>query len=168
MHPKTKLAVSDKQAEAIRAVIRATKCIEPPYGNLKQITRVDAPELLKLFLDERVSGDVYTLPRPFSLQSVTAYIEDHLAQAKAGEGLLMCSRSQNGQIVSMVDFQFWPERSACEFGGVIAHEYQSKSLGTRGIVELCNWVFESRHKTPRHDHIPKKHPLPKNAHTVGF
>ncbi len=142
MEPKTRLEVTKKQANAIREVVKATKYIGPPYGNLSEVRREDAKDVLELFLDERVSGDVYTLPRPFSLQSVAAYIEGHMAESVAGEGLLMCSRNENGQIISLVDIQFWPELSACEFGGVIAYAYQSQSFGSKGIVELCNWVFE--------------------------
>ena len=142
MQPKTQIPTTPEQAQAIRSAVRAATHIMPPYGNLDLACAADVPEILTLLQDERVSGDVYTLPRPFSFESVSAYIKDHQQQARAGEGLLMCSRDAAGQIISIVDFQFWLESSACEFGGVIAYEHQSKSIGTQGIKQLCAWTFE--------------------------
>ena len=142
MQPKTKIPTTPQQAQAIRNAVRATTHISPPYGNLDLATMQDTAEILALLMDERVSGDVYTLPRPFSFESVSAYIDEHQGQAQSGEGLLMCSRSAAGQIMSLVDFQFWPEYSACEFGGVIAYEHQSKSVGTTGIKQLCDWTHD--------------------------
>ena len=140
MQPKTQIPTTPQQAQAIRNAVRAVTHISPPYGNLDLATTQDTAEILALLMDERVSGDVYTLPRPFSLSSVRAYIKEHQEQARAGDGLLMCSRDGRGQIISLVDFQFWPEYSACEFGGVIAFEHQSKSIGTKGIKQLCAWT----------------------------
>lgn len=141
MEPKTKLNVSNAEAVRIRERVRAVRTIEGVHRALRLATLEDAPALLKLLSDERVSGDVYTLPRPFSLDSISTWIKSHEAQAKDGVGLLMVGEDDAGQIVTLSDFQFWPEYSACEFGGVIAAHLQSQHMGTKGIRELCDWVF---------------------------
>lgn len=141
MEPKTKLKISNAEAEAIRTKVRQVHTLEGVFGQSRLATTDDAPAILELLKDERVSGDVYTLPRPFSLDSVRAWIEDHQKQAKAGTGLLMVAFDDKGQAVTITDFQFWPEYAACEFGGVIAAHLQSQHMGTKGIRQLCDWVF---------------------------
>ncbi len=143
MEPKTKLKTSKRQAEHIRRKVRNIRKIDGETGGSKLVQLHHAGEILELLKDERVSGDVYTFPRPFNLQSVTSWIEDHQAQARAGEGLLLFSRAPSGEIMSITDFQFWPEHSACEFGGAFAHAYQNQSLGLHGIKFMCDWVFET-------------------------
>ena len=138
MEPKTKLAVSNAEATRIRTHIRGARMFTGVFGKSRLATIEDAPSVLELLKDERVSADVYTLPRPFSLQNVRAWIEGHERQAKAGEGLLMCAINEAGQVISITDFQFWPQYSACEFGGVIAAHLQSKSYGTTGVKEICD------------------------------
>ena len=144
MEPKTKLDVSKAEAALIRANVQAARTLDSVFGMSRLAIVDDAPAMLALLKDERVSGDVYSLPRPFSVDNITAWIEDHQRQAKAGEGLLMCVKDPDGdvggQVISITDFQFWPQYSACEFGGVIAAHLQSKSYGTIGIRELCDWV----------------------------
>jgi RimJ/RimL family protein N-acetyltransferase len=142
MQPKTKLPTCDKDADLIRATVRATTKINSPTGFLYVVKDGDVDDIVKLLQDERTSGDVYTLPRPFTRENVLNWVCDHREQRAKGEGLLMCSRDQDGNIISIIDFQFWPQWSACEFGGVIAHAYQSQAVGTKGIAFLCTWVFE--------------------------
>jgi RimJ/RimL family protein N-acetyltransferase len=141
MEPQTKLDVPEAEAAQIRAHVREVRTIKGVNGSSRLATLDDVPGLLKLLSDERVSGDVYTLPRPFSLDSITAWIQDHEQQVRDGVGLLMVAEDEKGDIVSLTDFQFWPEHAACEFGGVIAAHLQSQSVGTRGMAHLCGWVF---------------------------
>ncbi|PHS40865.1 MAG: hypothetical protein COA91_03280 [Robiginitomaculum sp.] len=143
MEPKTKLDVSKAQAAQIRAAVQNVRQINDENGCSKLVQPHHAPEILELLKDERVSGDVYTLPRPFSLQSVTDWILDHQAQARAGDGLLLYARDEHGKIMSVTDFQFWPKWSACEFGGVIAHTHQNQSLGTTGVKAMCDFAFKT-------------------------
>lgn len=141
MEPKTKLDVSQAEAEAIRIKVRQVRTLEGVFGQSRLATLDDAPAVLELLKDEQASGDVYTLPRPFSLGSVRAWIADHQKQAEKGDGLLMLVRDAEGRVIAITDFQFWPEYAACEFGGVIAAHLQSKHMGTKGISQLCDWVF---------------------------
>jgi len=141
MEPKTKLDVSQAEAKAIRMKVRQVRTLEGVFGQSRLATLDDAPAVLELLKDEQASGDVYTLPRPFSLGSVRSWIADHQKQAEKGDGLLMLVRGAEGQVITITDFQFWPEYAACEFGGVIAAHLQSKHMGTKGISQLCDWVF---------------------------
>ncbi len=142
MKPKTKLDVTKAEADQIRMRVRAVRTIDGDNGSSRLAVIEDAAAMLQLLSDERVSGDVYTLPRPFSLGSIRAWIIDHQKQAKDGVGLLMVTDDDAGQIITITDFQFWPEYAACEFGGVIAAHLQSRSVGTKGIAHLCDWVFQ--------------------------
>ncbi len=142
MEPKTKLDVSEAEAARIRTAVRDVRTIEGVIGASRLVVPEDASAVLVLLKDERVSAAVYTLPRPFSIDSITDWIEDHQRQARKGEGLLTLVEDASGQVVSITDFRFWPEYSACEFGGVIAAHLQSKSYGTKGIRELCDWCFD--------------------------
>ncbi len=141
MEPKTKLKISAKEAGRIRRAVQSVRKIDGGNGNSLLVEPRHAGEILELLKDERVSGDVYTLPRPFSIASITAWIEDHQVQARAGEGLLLYGRDDDGEIMSITDFQFWPKWSACEFGGVIAYAHQNQSLGTKGITFMCDFAF---------------------------
>ncbi len=143
MDPKTRLDVSTEEAAAIRKRVQSVQSYESVFGTARLATPDDAPAMLKLFEDECVSAPVYTLPRPFSLESVRDWIADHERQREAGVGLLMCAYGAHGQLASVSDFQFWPQWSACEFGGVIAAELQSQGYGGRGIKELCDWCFDT-------------------------
>ena len=142
MEPKTKLDVSEAEAAHIRAAVRNVRTIEGVIGVSRLAIPDDARFVLALLKDERVSAAVYTLPRPFSVDSITDWIKDHQRQAREGEGLLTLVEDASGQVISISDFQFWPQYSACEFGGVIAAHLQSKSYGTKGIRELCDWCFD--------------------------
>jgi len=143
MEPKTKLQIPAEEASRIRRGVQNVHQINGANGCSKLVQPYHAPEILELLKDERVSGDVYTLPRPFSLQSVTDWILDHQAQARAGEGLLLYSRDANGHIMTVTDFQFWPEYAACEFGGVIAYAHQNQSLGTSGVKAMCDFAYDT-------------------------
>ena len=142
MEPKTKLNVSRTEAESIRLKAQQVQTLEGVFGRARLAIPDDAPAILELLKDERVSGDVYTLPRPFTLDSVRSWVIDHQEQARDGVGLLMVVHDDKGHAITITDFQFWPEYSACEFGGVIAAHLQSKSYGTIGIRELCDWCFD--------------------------
>jgi len=142
MEPKTKLNVSKVEAARIRAAVQAVRTIEGENGSSRLATLADAPMILELLRDERVSGDVYTLPRPFSMDSISAWITDHQQQAKDGVGLLMVAEDEQGAIISITDVQFWPEQAACEFGGVIAAHMQNQHVGSKGVQSMCKWAFE--------------------------
>ena len=141
MEPKTKLDVTSAEAEAIRMKVRQVQTVEGVFGSARLAVPDDAPDILDLLKDERASGDVYTLPRPFSLGSVRVWIIDHQEQARNGVGLLMITFDDKGQAITITDFQFWPQYAACEFGGVMAAHLQSQRMGTKGIRQLCDWVF---------------------------
>ncbi|MBL4854745.1 MAG: GNAT family N-acetyltransferase [Robiginitomaculum sp.] len=143
MEPKTKLQTSPEEAGRIRRAVQNVRKIDGGNGSSRLVEPRHAGEILELLKDERVSGDVYTLPRPFSITSITDWIEDHQAQARAGTGLLLYARHEDGKIMSITDFQFWPKWSACEFGGVIAHTHQNQSLGTVGVKAMCDFAFET-------------------------
>ena len=142
MQPKTQIPVPDQEAAALRRRISSIDFTSGPLSNYALALVCDGPDVVKFLADPRVAGDVYTLPRPLNLANVENWIDDHLGQFERGEGFLTLARDETGRIVSMTDFQFWPQWAACEFGGTIAADLQSQSLGSQGIVKLCNWLFD--------------------------
>ncbi|HFB55487.1 MAG TPA: hypothetical protein ENJ46_06135, partial [Hellea balneolensis] len=77
MQPTTKLPTSDEQADLIRDAVQATTKINSPTGFLYVVEDDDVDDIVKLLKDERTSGDVYTLPRPFTHENVLNWVCDH-------------------------------------------------------------------------------------------
>ena len=73
--PKAVLTASAEEEAAIRAVVR-----DAPGRILAGPEHVDG--LLALFSDPRVSDPIYDLPRPFTRESVAAWVADARFQLK--------------------------------------------------------------------------------------
>ena len=117
MEPKTKLVVSHAEAQRIRTNVQNVRIFDGVFGRARLALPQDAPGVLELLMDKRVSDPVYTLPRPFSLHSVTEWITDHERQAKEGVGLLMLTKNTQGQVTSISDFQFGPNMRPVNLAG---------------------------------------------------
>lgn len=139
--PQTVLTASPAEAEAIRQAIRNVTTLETPYGTYRATTMADAEALFQLLSDIRVSGPLYTVPKPVTREWVECWIEGHKEETRQGFGLLMLSRNTVDAPTGFVDLQVWPERASAEFGGGVSPDLQSASLGTKGAAILFNWLF---------------------------
>src|SRR5690349_19657303 len=140
--PKTVLQVSDEEAEAIREAVRhadpASLGMGRAHAELKHV-----PGLLELLSDEQVSGPIYDLPRPFSLDSITRWVTEHQARRLAGEGLLMVTLDDHGKVSGYSDITVWPERASAELAGAIRADLQNQGQGGRGMSKSFDWIFET-------------------------
>jgi RimJ/RimL family protein N-acetyltransferase len=138
--PKTVLRVSDQEAQAIRAAVRAADPESLAIGRA-----IAGPEhvdgLLALLSDPRVSDPVYDLPRPFTRDSVAAWVAQGLAERTAGEGLLMVSLDEEGQVAGYSKVTVWPDRSAAELGGAMRADLQNTGRGGEGMARSFGWIF---------------------------
>ena len=140
--PKTVLDVSGQEAEAIRNAVRTADVATLGPGRARAVLS-HAPGLLALFLDERVSGPIYDLPRPFTLDSVSRWIAAGEVQSEAGEGLLMVTLDPAGEVAGYSHITVWPDRSAAELGGGVRADLQNQGRGGVGMAHSFGWIFQT-------------------------
>ena len=140
--PKTVLQVGDDEAAAIREAVRHADPASLGLGRaLAEMKHV--PGLLELLQDERVSGPIYDLPRPFTTDSVTRWVAEHQARRLAGEGLLFVTLDEHGKVAGYSDITVWPERASAELAGAIRADLQNLGQGGRGMAKSFDWIFET-------------------------
>ena len=140
--PITRSPASPEHVEQIRAAVRRADRL----GESRLARPEDAPGLLALLSDPKVHAPIYSLPRPLTEASVKAFIEDHLAQRAAGEGLLFVRDPGNdGQVMGYSDIQVWPQWAAGEIAGGLHPSLHSKGAGTQGAAQTFTWMFEALH-----------------------
>ena len=133
--PKTVLTATPEEAAAIRAVVRAAE------GRiLAGPEHVDG--LLKLFLDPAVSDPIYDLPRPFTRESVAAWVAEAEALRQEGRCILAVSLDEAGEVGSYVRFTVWPERASAEMAGARRADLQNSGAGRQGVARSIAWMFE--------------------------
>ncbi|MAI90023.1 GNAT family N-acetyltransferase [Ponticaulis sp.] len=101
----------------------------------------DASALFRFFSAPEISGPIYTIEKPVTLESCAAHIERKLSAQTRGEGLMCALFDEAGEIISYMDFTIWPNWSAAEFGGAMRSDRQSRGQGRSGMAESMDWVF---------------------------
>lgn len=139
--PETVTEVNRDEAERIRRAVRDVTNVKTPYGTYRAAVSADTDALFELLGDSRVSGPLYTIPKPVTRDWVERWIASHLGEAAQGVGLLMLARNDADAPTGFVDLQVWPERASAEFGGGISPDLQSASFGSRGAALLFDWLF---------------------------
>lgn len=139
--PDTVLVATLDEAEAIRQAVRNVTTVDTPYGTYRPAIPADAEVFFEFLSDIRVSGPLYTVPKPVTRDWVAQWITSHLDEAATGVGLLMLARNDADEPTGFLDLQVWPERASAEFGGGISPDLQSASFGTRGAAYLFEWLF---------------------------
>lgn len=139
--PETVIETSPDEAERIRQAVRAVTTIKTPYGIYRPAGQADTAAFFHLLSDIRVSGPLYTVPKPVTRDWIETWIASHINEAAQGVGLLLLARNDADEPTGFVDLQVWPERASAEFGGGISPDLQSASLGSRGAALLFDWLF---------------------------
>jgi RimJ/RimL family protein N-acetyltransferase len=140
--PKTLLHASEEEAEAIREAVRNVDVATLGMGRARaELKHVDG--LVKLLSDERVSGPIYDLPRPITHDSVERWVVEGQAQALAGEGLLLVTLDEHGDVAGYSKITVWPEHSAAELAGAIRADLQNHGQGGVGMARTFGWIFET-------------------------
>lgn len=139
--PITRNPASPEHVEQIRAAVRTAERL----GDSRLATPDDAAGLYALFSEPKVNAPIYSLPRPLTEASVKAFIEEHLALRKQGEGLLFVRDPGQGQVMGYSDIQVWPQWAAGEIAGGLHPSLHSKGSGTQGAAQTFTWMFEALH-----------------------
>jgi RimJ/RimL family protein N-acetyltransferase len=140
--PKTVLRATDEEAEAIRDAVRHADAAT--FGDGRALAEMKhVPGLLELLSDEQVSGPIYDLPRPFTLDSVTRWVAERQARRLAGEGLLFVTLDEHGKVAGYSDITVWPDRASAELAGAIRADLQNRGQGGRGMTKSFDWIFET-------------------------
>ncbi|WP_293366698.1 GNAT family protein [Phenylobacterium sp.] len=133
--PITVMTASPAEEAAIRAAVRAAE------GRL-----VAGPEhvggLLALFLDPQVSDPIYDLPRPFTRESVAAWVAESEALRQEGRCILSVNPDGAGAVAGYSRITVWPERSSGELAGARRADLQNSGEGRRGVAQSIAWMFE--------------------------
>jgi RimJ/RimL family protein N-acetyltransferase len=129
------LTATPEEEAAIRAAVRAAD-----GRTLAGPEHVDG--LLKLFLDPEVSDPIYDLPRPFTRESVAAWVAESEALRQEGRCILSVHLDEAGEVVSYSRFTVWPERSSAELAGALRADLQNSGAGGRRVAQSIAWMFE--------------------------
>lgn len=137
--PLTRIPASPEKARAIRDAVRAVAF--PAAGDRIVAAAPDADRFFALIKDPAISGPIYTLPKPVTLEASRAFIERHVEEQTRGEGLLMLELDGDGAVAAYHDIQIWPEWSAAELGGAIRTDRQGAGQGGAGAAAAFAWLF---------------------------
>lgn len=139
--PLTRISASAEKAAAIRAAVRA---VAFPPGAPARLARIeDAGAFFSLVADPGVSGPIYTLPKPISLDACRDFIARHVDEQARGEGLLIFTLDNEGAIGGYHDIEVWPQWSAADLGGAIRPDLQGSGRGREGAQRAFDWLFET-------------------------
>lgn len=138
--PKTVLEVTPQEEAAIRAAVRNAD-VSKIHPACVRATDAHAPALVDLLADPRVSGPIYDLPNPITLETVSAWVRDAQAKFERGECILTVTPDNDGRLITYSRFTIWPERAAAEIAGAYRADAQSAGLGKTGAAHSFDWMF---------------------------
>lgn len=138
--PLTRVEAGPEKAQAIREAVR--RVAFPGDATRRLVSQADAEAFQRLVADPRVSGPIYTLPKPPTLDAARDFIARHVGEHERGEGLLILEFDKAGEVAAYHDVQFWPEWAACELGGAIRPDRQGAGRGGTGAEAAFNWLFD--------------------------
>lgn len=134
--PVTVLQASPEEAAAIRNAVRAVndRVLAGP-------AHVDG--LLTLLSDPRVSDPIYDLPRPFTRESIAAWVQESRAAHERGERLLSVTLDEVGEVAGYSQISVWPDRSSAEIAGAARADRQNAGRGRGGVSNAAAFMFET-------------------------
>jgi RimJ/RimL family protein N-acetyltransferase len=139
--PKTELVVDAQEQSAIRAAVRSADVALLGQGyTIATVDHVDG--LVSLLSDPAVSDPIYDLPRPFSANTVGAWIADAAKKRDRGEAILAVLVDGSGEVIAYSYFTVWPDRSAAEIAGAQRADMQNRGIGKAGAARSFGWMFD--------------------------
>lgn len=142
--PDTRIKIPPNAVNALREKIRGLGTRTTTVGGHTPATPQDAEALYDLLKDDRVSGPLYTIPKPVTRAWVATWIDQHLQEQQDGVGALLITHMKNdpSQISGFSDLQFWPDYAAAEMGCAVRPKDQNQHRGTQGAAHLFDWLFD--------------------------
>lgn len=140
--PKTVLQVSPEEEAAIRRAVRQADVTTLGPGRVLAGPGHVAG-LARLLADPAVSDPIYDLPRPFTPEVIGAWVDRCRAEREAGEGLLILTLDEAGDVAGYSKITLWPDRASAEVGGAVRADRQNSGRGSSGAGALFDWTFET-------------------------
>jgi len=138
--PKTVVTATPEEEAAIRAAVREARGLDPS----RRIAALeDAAALAEFFSDPRVSDPIYSLPRPFTVENVRAWIAERSAKHACGECILSLAFDADGRVGGYTEIDIWPERASGEIAGAVRADRQNSRQGGAGMERTIDWMFET-------------------------
>lgn len=140
--PKTRIAVGSVEADRLRAFIRRAELMNGRIVGARVARRSDAAALAGLLSHESIGPRIYTMPNPINTETMTSFIDGHLAEQARGEGILFVSFNAAGDATAYFDVQVWPDWSVAKFGGAVKVERQGRGFGGACGLAAVEWCFD--------------------------
>lgn len=85
---------------------------------------------------------IYSLPRPLTLTATSEFISKYVEAQQRGEGLLLLTWDEHGQVASYSSLEIWPHWAAGELTGALHPDRQSQGAGGSGATSTFGWMFD--------------------------
>ncbi len=141
--PITRRALSEDRQNEIRDAVRAASGIPFDEAPSRVAHPSDAQKLLAFLSDPAIHGPIYNLPRPLTVETVLAFIEDKLQAQKRGEGLMFLRFDERGEVLGYSEIDIWPQWGAGDLGGALRTDQQGKRAGVAGAKRTFSWMFDT-------------------------
>lgn len=141
--PFTKNQTDPEREAAIRASVRLAESLPSMTQHSRLAVAGDEKAFLAFLEDPGVYNWIYSLPKPLTLETVAAFINEGLAAKERGEGLLSLNFDEDGAVSGYTEVLVWPEWAAGEVGGAIRPDLQNKGQGGAGMAATFTWMFEA-------------------------
>lgn len=140
--PKTRMEVAGEEQRRLRDFVRQAEWMNGRIAGARVARPEDAEALAGLLAHESIGPRIYTMPNPINAETMTAFIEDHLAQRERGEGILFVSFNAEGNATAYFDVELWPQWSVAKFGGAVKAERQGRGFGGACGLAAVEWCFD--------------------------
>ncbi len=140
--PKTRIPVPGDEQLRLRDFVRRAEWMNGRIAGARVARREDAAALAGLLAHESIGPRIYTMPNPINTETMTTFIEDHLAQRERGDGILFVSFNDAGEATAYFDVELWPQWSIAKFGGAVKAERQGRGFGGACGLAAVEWCFD--------------------------
>ena len=140
--PKTRIAIPGDEQLRLRDFVRRAEWMNGRIAGARVARPEDAAALAGLLAHESIGPRIYTMPNPINTDTMTTFIEDHLAQRERGDGILFVSFNDAGEATAYFDVELWPQWSIAKFGGAVKAERQGRGFGGACGLAAVEWCFD--------------------------
>lgn len=140
--PKTRNLVPGDEQLRLRDFVRRAEWMNGRIAGARVARPDDATALAGLLAHESIGPRIYTMPNPINTDTMTTFINDHLAQRERGDGILFVSFNDAGEATAYFDVELWPQWSIAKFGGAVKAERQGRGFGGACGLAAVEWCFD--------------------------